>query len=223
MYERSTNRRIQLTAGLGDSIKPTMNNDGRLVVFQSHARCAAAATTCGQLQGAAGANWELFLLDRETGTFRQLTNTGGDSFNASLGGGGRYIPFISTGDVKGTGSTGQHMFLYDLLYDEVYQVTKGAGSSDNPVATAGHDLLLREQRRPAAPRDHRNAHLRAQRLRVAPGPLARHAEVRAPARPGHDRQPDPSHEPRRRLYRADRGGRASTSRSPDRTSTASRA
>jgi Tol biopolymer transport system component len=136
MYERSTNRRIQLTAGLGDSIKPTMNNDGRLVLFQSKGRCATG-TTCGQLSGAAGANFELFLLDREAGLFRQLTNTTGDSFNASLGGGGRYITFISTGDVKGTGSTGQHLFLYDLLYDEVYQVTKGAtGYSDNPISTA---------------------------------------------------------------------------------------
>jgi Tol biopolymer transport system component len=75
MYERATNRRIQLTDGAGDSIKPTMNQDGRLVVFQSRARCANAALTCPRLQGAAGANWELFLLDRENGIFRQLTNT----------------------------------------------------------------------------------------------------------------------------------------------------
>jgi hypothetical protein len=128
MYERSTNHRIQLTDGNGDSIKASTDQTGRLVLFQSQA----------DLLNNGSSGWELFLLDRQTGILRQLTNSPtGDSFNSSLGGGDRFVIFVSTSDLKSTGSTGQHLFLYDLIYEQLYQVTKSpTGDSDHPVATA---------------------------------------------------------------------------------------
>ena len=53
----------------------------------------------------------------------------------SIGGGGRFIIFLSTGDF-GSGGGGPHIFLYDLIDDALYQVTSGAGSGGNPIATA---------------------------------------------------------------------------------------
>ncbi len=128
VWEKNTRRITQLTAGNGDSTNATMDDTGRLVVFQS---------TADIMNNGSSGN-EIFLLDRQTGQFRQLTNTaGGESFNASLGGGGRFIAFVSTGDPLGTGPAGQHLYLYDLLENEIYQITRGAtGVSDHPVATA---------------------------------------------------------------------------------------
>ncbi len=128
VWEKNTRRITQLTAGTGDSTNATMDDTGRLVVFQSSA----------DLLNNGSSGQELFLLDRQTGQFEQLTNTpGGDSFHASLGGGGRFIAFVSTGDPLGTGPAGQHLYIHDLLEDQLYQITRGAsGASDFPVATA---------------------------------------------------------------------------------------
>src|SRR5262249_32729477 len=72
----------------------------------------------------------------QTGILRQLTNSAGDSTLPSIGGGGRFIIFLSTGDF-GFGSDGNaHVFLYDLIDDALYQVTNGPGSAGNPIATA---------------------------------------------------------------------------------------
>ena len=60
---------IRLTNGVGDSTNPSMNQDGRLVVFQSTA----------DLLGTGSTGSEIFLLDRQTGVLRQLTNGDGDS------------------------------------------------------------------------------------------------------------------------------------------------
>jgi Tol biopolymer transport system component len=128
MYERATNRKTQLTAGLGDSTHATMDLTGRFVLFQSTADIMNNGSTGS----------EIFLLDRQLGKFQQLTNAAfGDSINPSLGGNSRYAAFVSTSDLLGTGApVSQHLFLYDLLYGQLYQVTKGPGVSDNPVATA---------------------------------------------------------------------------------------
>jgi Tol biopolymer transport system component len=127
VWEKNTRRITQLTAGNGDSTNATMDDSGRLVVFQSTA----------DLLNNGSSGTELFLLDRQTGKFTQLTNTAtGDSFNASLGGGARFISFVSTGDPLGTGPAGQHLYLYDLLETQIYQITRGAsGVSDHPVST----------------------------------------------------------------------------------------
>lgn len=121
---------IRLTNGNADSIKPSMSQDARLVVFQSKANLAGTANN---------GSWQIFLLDRDTGQFRQLTNGAGDSTDASMGGGGRFITFVSTADLlqTGVGTGGPHLFLYDLIQDTLYQVTNSAtGSSGHPVSTA---------------------------------------------------------------------------------------
>lgn len=127
LHDKALNRTIQLTAGVGDSVKPTINETGRFVVFQSRADLAGTGK---------GPNWDIFILDRDLGKFRQLTSSGGDSFDPALGSGGRFISFVSTGDL-GSGPAGQHLYLYDLLNDEILQVTRGAtGSSAHPISTA---------------------------------------------------------------------------------------
>ncbi len=113
---------VRLTNGMGDSIKPSMNEDGRLVAFQSQA----------DLLGNGSTGWEIFLLDRQTGRLRQLTNGPWDSTDPSLGSAGRYLVYVSSTD-----GSGPHLFLYDLLNDVVYQVTRdGPGSAGHPIATA---------------------------------------------------------------------------------------
>jgi hypothetical protein len=116
---------VRLTSGTGDSTHPTMSQDGRLVVFQSTADLLGTGSTGSQI----------FLLDRQTGILRQLTQAAGDSTLPSIGGGGRFIIFLSTGDF-GFGSGGPHVLLHDLVDDVLYQVTSGAGSGGNPIATA---------------------------------------------------------------------------------------
>jgi len=127
VHDKNQNRTVQLTAGVGDSIKPSMNETGRFVVFQSRADLAGTGK---------GPNWDIFILDRELGQFRQLTSSSGDSFDPSLGAGGRFISFVSTGEL-GTGPAGQHLYLYDLLDEAILQVTRGAtGSSAHPNSSA---------------------------------------------------------------------------------------
>lgn len=116
---------IRLTNGVGDSTNPSMNQDGRLVVFQSTADLLATGSTGS----------ELFLLDRQTGVLRQLTDGDGDSTLPSMGGGGRYIIFLSTGAVAGGGIGTAQVYLYDLIDEALYQVTN-AGSGGNPIATS---------------------------------------------------------------------------------------
>src|SRR5262245_58385975 len=116
---------IRLTNGVGDSTNPSMNQDGRLVVFQSTADLLGTGTTGS----------ELFLLDRQTGVMRQLTDGDGDSTMPSMGGGGRFIIFLSTGAVAGGGVGAAQVYLYDLIDEALYQVTNG-GSAGNPIATS---------------------------------------------------------------------------------------
>ncbi len=118
----------RLTNGVGDSINPSMDQDGRQVVFQSQA----------DLLGTGSTGWEIFLLDRQTGVLRQLTNGTGDSTDASMGGGGRFVLFLSTSDFSGSGiAGGPHLFIYDLIEDALYQATRpGPGTSGPPIATA---------------------------------------------------------------------------------------
>src|SRR5262249_39632005 len=97
-----------------------------LAVFQSTADLLGTGSTGSQI----------FLLDRDTGILTQLTNAAGDSTLPSIGGGGRFIVFLSMGDF-GAGGGGPHLFLYDLIDNgALYQVTSGAGSAGNPIATA---------------------------------------------------------------------------------------
>jgi hypothetical protein len=129
LYEIATNapfpQPIRLTNGVGDSTNPSMNQDGRLVVFQSAA----------DLLGNGSTGSELFLLDRQTGVLRQLTDGDGESTLPSMGGGGRYIIFLSTGAVAGGGIGAAQVYLYDLIDEQLYQVTNG-GSAGNPIATS---------------------------------------------------------------------------------------
>ena len=105
-----------------------MDQDGRQVVFQSQA----------DLLGTGSTGWEIFLLDRQTGVLRQLTNGTGDSTDPSMGGGGRFVLFLSTSDFSGSGvAGGPHLFIYDLIEDALYQATRpGPGTSGPPIATA---------------------------------------------------------------------------------------
>ena len=118
----------RLTNGNADSIKPSMDQDGRQVVFQSQA----------DLLGTGSTGWEIFLLDRQTGVLRQLTNGTGDSTDPSMGGGGRFVLFLSTSDFSGSGvAGGPHLFIYDLIEEALYQATRpGPGTSGPPIATA---------------------------------------------------------------------------------------
>src|SRR5262245_34132413 len=116
---------IRLTNGVGDSTNPSLDVDGRLVVFQSTA----------DLLGTGSTGSELFLLDRDTGILRQITDGDGDSTQPSMGGGGRYIIFLSTGAFAGGGLGAPQVMLYDLIDEALYQVTN-SGSAGNPIATA---------------------------------------------------------------------------------------
>jgi hypothetical protein len=178
LYEISTNPPfkppIRLTNGVGDSTNPTMSQDGRLVVWQSTADLLGTGSTGSQI----------FLLDRETGILRQLTQAAGASTLPSIGGGGRFIIFLSTGDF-GSGGGGPHVFLYDLIDDALYQVTNGAGSggtrSPRPIPSSSSTPTRIHQ-----DRHHRPASLRPERL--PPGAAARARAGDAPAPAGARRQ-----------------------------------
>ena len=133
-----------------------MDQDGRQVVFQSQA----------DLLGTGSTGWEIFLLDRQTGVLRQLTNGTGDSTDASMGGGGRFVLFLSTSDFSGSGiAGGPHLFIYDLIEDALYQATRpGPGTSGTADRHRRHDLLLRLRRGPPRERDHRPSDLRTERV-----------------------------------------------------------
>ncbi len=127
LYHRSTRFLEKLTNGNGDSINASIDNNGRMVTFQSRADLLA--------NGSSG--WEIFRLDRETGQIVQITNTPfGDSTQPSIATDARWIAFVSTGDVLASGSVGQQLFLHDAAGDLIYQVTNDPrGDVSNPVAT----------------------------------------------------------------------------------------
>ena len=66
----------------------------------------------------------------------QITDVPGASTKPSLGRGSWYLIFVSDADVLRNGSSGQHVFLYDVRSEMKFQLTdKIVGSTDNPRAT----------------------------------------------------------------------------------------
>ena len=200
VYERQTNRKTQLTAGIGDSTHATMDLTGRFVLFQSTADIVGERPRPGLRSSFSTAS------SGSSGSSR--TGRSATASSPSLAGNARYAAFVSTSDLLGTGApVSQHLFIYDLLYDSLYQVTHGPGVSDNPVATADNIFFYDSTEDPMGMGIPGRFVYALNVFERLPNPLARQPGLRSPAR----RRPDGQHraveDPRRLVHRADLGRR----------------
>jgi Tol biopolymer transport system component len=133
-YDFFTGQMTQLTFGAGDSVRPSTDDSGRLVAFQSQADLLNNGST----------GWQIFLLDVTTGSLRQITQSFlGDSTAPSMGRLQQFVTFTSTADLLSTGAVGQHVFLYDLRSDLMFQVTKDPGTiSQDPMVGGGNFIIF---------------------------------------------------------------------------------
>jgi Tol biopolymer transport system component len=111
----------------GDSVRPSLDERGRHLVFES---------TAALLGGASGRS-QIFVHDVALGTLRRLTHGAGPSTASMLTKLGRIVAFESTAALLGDGhDTGiSQIFWYDLSRGELHQLTDGNGPSRHPYVT----------------------------------------------------------------------------------------
>ena len=119
----------QVTNFNGDSNRPTVNQGGTFVAFDSAADIKNTGSTARQI----------FLWNRKFASFSQLTFGTLDSTRPNLNNEGTFVTFQSDADLVGNGSTGTNVFYWaskpvcDLDgCHRLVQVTNFAGISQNP-------------------------------------------------------------------------------------------
>lgn len=127
-----------LAGGNGFNTNPVFSADGQRIAFSA---------TFDPLGTNADRNQELFVYDLQTAAFRQITNsTGGISGEASLSADGSRLAFVSSADLLGGNADGnQEIFVFDLLTDELLQITSttsGAFSADPTISGDGLTLAF---------------------------------------------------------------------------------
>jgi Tol biopolymer transport system component len=121
LFDVASSNLFQITETTLDSHFPSLNGDGNLVAFVSMAEFLVGGNPEG--------NFELFLFDRVTGNFTQVTAaTAGDSTDPSISANGSRIAFISSADLvpMGNPDANDELFLADCLSD-----TDGDGLPDS--------------------------------------------------------------------------------------------
>ena len=137
LYDVDSSMFTQVTDTLGfNNVSPTMNFDGSLVVF------ASANDITGDN---ADTNAELFLLETDTITITQLTNTtgGGTSFSGRfpiISSNGTHAVFVSNRDYIGNNPDGNvEVFLIDINALTFTQITETTGTDHNLIAGISSD------------------------------------------------------------------------------------
>jgi len=143
VYDRRFKLFHQLTHGTGDSIAPSMDLNAGVVVFQSAA----------DLMNNGSVGQQIFMLERNTetdplpwttpGKLRQLTNsTVGENFHPSIERFDRFVSWLSTADLLGTGATGQQVFVFHTATALTFQITSKPGGFSDNNNTVGNFVLL---------------------------------------------------------------------------------
>lgn len=143
VYDRKFKLFHQLTHGNADSILPSTDNNAAVVVFQSAA----------DLMNNGSVGRQVFMLERNTATdtlpwttpghLRQLTNsTVGENFHPSIERYDRFVSWLSTADLLGTGATGQQIFVFHTATALTFQVTSKPGGFSDNNNTVGNFILL---------------------------------------------------------------------------------
>jgi hypothetical protein len=111
------------TAGDGDSARPSLNERGGIVAFES----------TSALLGPGGTS-QIFLYDLRSGLLRRLTSGAGPSTRPMLNRLGTTVAFESTADLRGDGhDTGiSQIFWFDVKQTALHQLTSGNASSRRP-------------------------------------------------------------------------------------------
>jgi Tol biopolymer transport system component len=106
--------------GSGFNQNPDFSGDGGTIAFGSN---------FDPLGTNGDHNQELFLYEVASGHYRQVTNTTRSSNSeASISADGLRVAFTSSADLVGDNADGnQEIFVYDLLDDEIMQITRTAG------------------------------------------------------------------------------------------------
>jgi hypothetical protein len=111
----------------GDSVRPSLDERGRHLVFES---------TAPLLGGPAGVS-QVYLYDLRTSVLTRITAGAAPSTAPMLTKLGRLIAFESTADLRGDGhDTGvRQIFWWDALDGAIHQLTKGNAESRHPYVT----------------------------------------------------------------------------------------
>jgi Tol biopolymer transport system component len=128
---------------VGTGLLPTLSGDGRYVAFLSGSSTLVPGDTNGRT--------DVFVHDREDGTTRRVsvasdsTQADGDSADAAIAAGGRYVVFTSSATTLAPGATGANkkVFVHDLqtgATNEVSVAPNGrSGTRDSSYATISAD------------------------------------------------------------------------------------
>jgi TolB protein len=102
--------------------------------------CSIFATRAGEiaLESNRTGNWEIFLLDLQTGIVRNLTHDRADDFTPAWSPNGRQIAFVSDRD----GDKQQELYVMDEDGGHLERIASGNGQFANPMWTSdGHSLV----------------------------------------------------------------------------------
>jgi hypothetical protein len=112
----------------GDSVRPSLDEDGRHLVFESTASLGG---------GSAGVS-QVYAFDLVKNTLTRLTNGAGPSTGVMPTRRGRVVAFESTADLRGDGhDTGvSQIFWFDVVHAALHQMTRGNAPSHHPYPTA---------------------------------------------------------------------------------------
>ncbi len=112
------------TATDGDSVRPSLDDAGRTLVFESTAALADGPSGTAQI----------FVYDVRAQTLERVTHGKGGSHEPMPDKRGKRIAFASTADLLGDGhDTGiSQIFWYDRSYRALHQLTRGNAASRHP-------------------------------------------------------------------------------------------
>lgn len=125
LLDRRSGDLTRVTAAAdGDSVRPSLDDAGRTLVFESTA--ALAGGTAGTAQ--------IFVYDVRAKTLEQVTSGRGGSHEPMADKRGKRIAFASTADLLGDGhDTGiSQIFWYERSYGALHQLTRGNAASRHP-------------------------------------------------------------------------------------------
>ena len=110
--------------GVRASSWPSMTADGRYIAFESLVDCEFEITVCD-----ADGAWDVFVYDRDAGTYKQITKfgaggatfPGGDSIKPKISNNGRFVTFLSAatnipGTIDDNGDV-PDVYVYDRMLD----------------------------------------------------------------------------------------------------------
>jgi hypothetical protein len=120
---------------------PSVSVDGNIVAFEAYGRFN------NSFDGQAGARRQIFVVNVATGQIIPVTGDGrGDSVKPSLNEKGTVLAFESTAPLLGGAAGFRNVFMYSVQSGQLWQVTKGAGASRNPMLNRiGNHLTLESQ------------------------------------------------------------------------------